>query len=393
MLEASQIGVLGLDDVKQAAGPLWSSIGERIREGSLERVKRLLAPGDVVLPAGDGYLVIYASQPGRDLAEENKRIQQELNAFYLGEEATKSVRAEARLQKLDAAQLAHLAKPAPVSAPSARPAATLAPEPAAQISAPFVCLPGWSMLNQALVIYWMMPTSGTPDRPFVGYSEDWCEDPGRCDQDYFDLDCAMLRAAQAGAEACLQRGQRCLVGTSVHASTLLTTKRRAHYLTEAHKTPPAIRPYLIARVSEIPPGTPLTRIGEWVNQIKPIASRVVLQVHESDRGLATMDETGALGVSVTLAQKQASQAGRRYYERQIAHWTAMLQHRRILLQLNNVNEPQLLKAALTHGVDALTSFTLWPPVTNPEGVRLYSRAQVMQDIARAETPQNILHLD
>ena len=87
--ESAQVKVIGFDDIKRAAGSDWAMIGDRIRANSMRFLQGCLGEDDMVIPAGDGFLVVYAQAPGRDFESETATIQDSLNGFYLGEQATK----------------------------------------------------------------------------------------------------------------------------------------------------------------------------------------------------------------------------------------------------------------------------------------------------------------
>src|SRR4029078_2535373 len=91
-IDAAQVRVIGLDEIREAAGPNWARMRERVRAGSMDILTRHAAPEDVIFPAGDGYLVILAQgRPGNN-QERCRRMREALLAFYLGEEGCVSLR-------------------------------------------------------------------------------------------------------------------------------------------------------------------------------------------------------------------------------------------------------------------------------------------------------------
>ncbi len=57
-IDAAQVRVIGLDEIRAAAGANWPRMRERVRAGSMDILSRHAAPEDVIFPAGDGFLVI-----------------------------------------------------------------------------------------------------------------------------------------------------------------------------------------------------------------------------------------------------------------------------------------------------------------------------------------------
>ena len=92
-IDAAQVRVIGLDEIREAAGHNWTRMRERVRNGSMEILSRYTGPEDVIVPAGDGFLVILGpGAPGKN-QERCNRMREALLSFYLGEEALQSLRA------------------------------------------------------------------------------------------------------------------------------------------------------------------------------------------------------------------------------------------------------------------------------------------------------------
>jgi hypothetical protein len=177
-----------------------------------------------------------------------------------------------------------------------------------------------------------------------------------------------------------------MIGYSVHASTLQYRGRRCEYLTALYKAPAELRPYLIGRIAEVEPGTPVTTIADWVHQLKPVNGRVTIELHETDRTLAGLNATGVFTVSFTLTAKQYDREGREGYRRHFARWSLALASQGLKLRLDNLLDRDLVSAAVAGNVDFITSELLMPPVDAPEGVYRLGRAQaetVLSRIARS----------
>lgn len=386
--EASQVGLIGLEAVREAAGANWARIGARIREGALARIHKHLSPNDAVVPAGDGFLILYEQRPGRDFAAERRAVQAELNQFYLGEEATQRVRVEVNRTTLDPEQLLRSVSAPPDAEPSAPAIAAQTPAPApiaaeprsAQL--PLALLPIWHVTAEALTAYWLTPLSGHGAQRQPGYSEDWLATGSSYGADFLDLDLALLREAVNDAQFSLANRRRCLIEFSVHSSTLMIARRRAEYMNQLSRAPAAVRPYLMARVAEFELGAPLSRMAECVYQLRSVSQRVTVQLHESDRARGSLDDTGAFAVAFALAQgRQFSKAGQSAYASLIGKWAQALKRRNVRLRLDNVLNLGLIET-LADGVEFVTSPTLWPIVAEPEGVRVYKQDQLLRDVLR-----------
>jgi hypothetical protein len=84
VFETAQVKVIGLGDVRNAAGA---------RMATMTFLQAALSDDDIVILCGDVFLVIYDERAGRDLEVETEALQRALNAFYLHQEAHPGLRA------------------------------------------------------------------------------------------------------------------------------------------------------------------------------------------------------------------------------------------------------------------------------------------------------------
>ncbi|HWA23433.1 MAG TPA: hypothetical protein VG735_13645 [Caulobacterales bacterium] len=372
--ESAQVKVIGLDDIKRAAGDDWAAIGNRIRANSLRFLQGCLGKDDLVIPAGDGFLVLYAQLPGRDFESETATMQDSLNGFYLGDEATKLLKADIKHTRINSRSLVHLIGNADGPESTAPPDAT---------RHEFSFVPIWGAKEEAVMGYWIAPVYRSGDGKTYGYDRAWAQSGVSSGHDYLSLDLAILGRAVQEAERSLASGRRCLLAYSVHATTLQQRSRRREYLSHLYTTPESLRPYLLGRISEIEPGTPTVTMAEWVHQLRPVTRRVTIQLHETDRAITGLDSTGAFKVSLTLSSAQHGAAVQEAYARLIPRWARALRPQKIQFRLDNVLDPTLMAVAISSGVDFLTSERFWPVETTPKGVRLYSRGQLQQALGIA----------
>jgi hypothetical protein len=332
-----------------------------------------LGPNDLVTPAGDGFLIIYAKSPGRDFVAETATIQDLLNAFYLGGEATKSVSVEVEHARIDTRGQVYLIGNADGTAPA----------PATDAGRhKFACVPVWGAKQEALAVCWIAPSYQEAEFCGYGYDSSWVQTGVNSGDDYVWLDLAIIGRAVQEAERNLASGRRCLLNYSVHATTLQRRDRREAYLEHLNSTPEGLRPFLVGRIAEIEPGTPIETIRGWVQLLQRVSKRVTIQLHESDRALTTLDSTGATSVSFTLSARQHGAAGLESYERLIPRWSSALQGQKLQFRLDNVIDAKLIAYAVSSGVDFLTSERVWPAASGPKGVSIYSRAHLSEALLR-----------
>ena len=372
-IETAQVQVVGLEDVKRRAGPLWPELSKRVRDAAAEFISRRIAADDIVIPAGDGFLVIYAETAGAE--EKSRALQSALDTFYLGEEATRGVQVSVAHQTIDSEALIRR-----LSAPSLT-VTQPAPAPAAPT---LVLLPVWSMAQEAVTGYWIAPAIANQSAPRLGYSRVWT-DTGlhREADDFLELDFQILERAVAEAQGCLRRERRCLVGYSVHATTMLNRPRRQAYLQALSAAPGDVRPYLLGRIAELEIGAPIARVAEWVHQLRAVSQRMAIQLHHSQKEVGGLQDVGIFSVAIVLPTTQKNAVDRIALERAIPLWSRVLKRDGLKLRLDNVTDPRLLFHAVEKGADFCSGETLWPMVAEAEGMRPYSRDR----FAKALLPQ------
>jgi hypothetical protein len=375
-LDTAQVKVIGLDEIRNAAGANWPQIADRVRSNSMMFLEGCLGEGDIVIPAGDGFLVVFAPNPDRDPAREAEIVRDALNGFYLGEEGLSSLRAQVEHKVVDSANVAALC--------GASPAVPAAPEDQAKPETTF--LPVWVVPQEAVTGYWLVPLDAASGKPRLGYDDVWLKTGTHEPRDFLARDLSILDHTIAEAEQCLANGQRCLVGYTVHASTLTIRSRRQTYLRALQSVPELMRPYFVARIAEIERGTPSMTIAEWVHNLRPVSLRVNLELHESERSIRGLEGCGAFSVSCVLSAAQFTPAGRARYAQLIRAWQPELKRQGLKFRMDNVMDAEMLTLAAAHGVDLLSGEAIWPSVRHPAGVKAFSRNQFSQALTKIAAP-------
>ena len=370
-IETAQIQIIGLEAVKQRAGALWPELSARVRETSADFIDQRIGEHDFVIPAGDGFVVVYAEPDGA--FEKCLALQGELNAFYLGDEATKDLSANVMHVPLDAHGLIE-ALSLPAVAHDLDAAGSLA-------ETPLAILPVWNAPKQAITGYWITPEQGLRAVARFGYDPSWTETGWhREDKDFLELDLRILARARSEAAACLHGGRRCIIGYSVHSTTMVNRARRRVFLTALAETPAEIRSLLLGRVAEVQSGTPMAAIAEWAHQLRAVSPRMAIQIHHGQRDVTGMQELGISSVACVLPATPPSPAEAEALQRCIVVWSRDLKKQGLKMRLDNLEDPRLLGLALDAHVDFCTSPRLWPAVPAPEGMRPYSRDQYLMSL-------------
>lgn len=363
-IEAAQVKVIGLDEIREAAGPRWPRMRERVRSGSLSILSQHTGPADVVIPAGDGFLVILADGPPGQTQRRCQEMRDALVAFYLGEEALQSLRAEVTGRSLSADGLTDLIASS-MSGAAAAEAQQQQPQRvvAKSVGAEMALVRVYATHEKRVGAMLCAPMLGHGRARRIGYNPDFILD-GRHAQsgDFLELDIALLDEALARVETARAAGQPCAVGLYVHATTMQIRKSREAYLSWLDDIHPDLRRHFFVVIAEIEKGTPLISISEWSASLRPYSSRVWLDFHYADHAIASISGAGAWAAGFHLPVFAAAQQGpraQRMYD-QLRFWSRSLRGQNMRVFVNGFVDQAFLAEAGRMGVDFATSDVLWP---------------------------------
>lgn len=354
-IEAAQVKIIGLDEIREAAGDRWPRMRDRVRSGSLSILQQHMTADDVAIPAGDGFLVILAESVPGSTQQRCQAMRDALLKFYLGEEALSSLRPEVKNRSLSADGLSDLlASSFPAS--GARVVARALDDEIAEIK---IYLAHEHNTGPRLIA----PVVYMRGEHRVAYNQDFILD-GRhhTRRDYLELDIAVLDAALVRAKLSQASGQGLNIAVSVHASTLQTRRSRETYLGWLGEIDPVTRRSFLIAVAEIEKGTPMISMAEWCSNLRSSVSRVWLDFHYTDHAITSIGGTGAAGAGFHLPIYPGAQKDPRAERMrdQIRFWRKTLHSQNMRLIVNGFREERFVKDAASMGVDFLTSDTLWP---------------------------------
>lgn len=354
-IDAAQVRVIGLDAIREAAGPRWPRMRERVCSGSLDILSRHVSPADVIIPAGDGFLVVLAEgRPGHN-QERCRKMQDALLEFYLGEEALATLRPEVTSRSLSADGFADLMT-AGMHAP---PAPLLV---AKTTGGEIVQVRTFSMRERQVVGHWFYPVRHERGTRRLAYNGDFILDGSHRGQDYLELDIALLDQALSELASSADSGQEAAVGFTVHATTMQTRRSRQAYMAALSAAPEVLRRRAIVTIAEIEKGTPLISIADWCCGLRALVSRVCLDFHYADHAITNIGGVGAWAAGFHLPIYSGAQKGPRAARTldQLQFWSKTVHAQGMRLAVNGFQEPHFLNEAKAVGVDIATSDVLWP---------------------------------
>jgi len=354
-IEAAQVKLIGLDEIRDAAGPRWPRMRERVRSGSMAILAQHTGTGDVVIPAGDGFLVMLAEgRPGEAQAR-CQQMRDALLSFYLGEDALSALRPEVKKHALTADGLTDLI---------ASSMQEDAPRIVAKAHGDEIALAPVLVTHDhkaGAILAAPIKRAGGTRR--ICHNPDFILD-GRhhTHQDFLELDIALLDTALTRATQCRESGNSSAIGVCVHASTMQARRSREAYLNWLTGIDPTLRRMLFISISEIERGTPLISIAEWCSSLRAHLSHVWLDFHYTDHAISSIGGAGAWAAGFHLPGFAAAQRDRRAerLREQLSFWAKSVHGQGMRLVVHGYQDADFLNEAAAHGVDLLTSDKHWP---------------------------------
>jgi hypothetical protein len=349
MIETAAVRLIGLQQIEAAAGANWPNIRERVFSGSLHIIEERLGERDLVIPCGEGFLLVFADAEPAEIQAASDQLRETLTKFYLGDEGLKALQASVRPQAipLDQVQLS-------LDRGSAQPKPQR-PVPSQSASQSVETVPIWSLRTHSCCAELCAAVIRGAHSPYVGYDPDFLLRGSHDDTDFLDTDLAILDHALAGED--LRRdGTSRPLGIQVHASTMQNRRAREKYFSWLPAEEERRTAISFISVAEIAVGTPMMSIVEWTRMLRQHFSRVVLDFHYSDHAIGTIRDAGAWMVSTHLPVHGAAQKVR-FAGPTLGHlqfWTKSMHDRGMRLIVHGFQEPAFADRAAELGVDLAT---------------------------------------
>ena len=353
LVETAQVKLLGLDDVRAAAGPRWPRMREHVREGSLKIIAQRIDRDDAVIPCGDGFLVVFANASPEQSQARCAEIREALLAFYLGEQALTPVRADVERETVSARHLAALVA-------EDRPRPHVAQQRNDLKLGRF--WPLWSARHHAVAAYICAPSIVGADGLRFGYSPGFLELGAHAERDHLDVDLCLLEQACAASET-----SEAPIGVTVHETTMRARKSRAIYLQHLTANASPAQRRMFITIAEIEPGSPLLSLTEWTRTLKRFFPRVALDLHHSDRALSGLSSTGAWGAGFHLPPvlSAASSKQLRTQLQELDAWCRTLRRQGLMPIINGFPSAAFLDLASYSDWSFASGERLWPSQSSP----------------------------
>ena len=253
-IDVGQFKLVGLKEIREEAGDAWARIKVRVFTAAGQLIERELTPKDVVLQAGDGFLIVLAD-PALIVTDRLDEIAERLREFFLGSPETQAMKVQTGTVKLAADALTALGEtqaPAASAAPARAerepgripPASAAKPEDQSDGALSVWFRPVWDGREQQIM--------GNASRPKVWVGGRALDGRRVAETRMAPVDQAALdHLAQTSGFEALMRSIRAKkptqISLSIHAETWASREDRAQILSRFEDLPETARSAFLVR--------------------------------------------------------------------------------------------------------------------------------------------------
>jgi len=346
--EAAQMQLINLPEIIAGAGPHWPTVKEKLRTGSVSFLKACLDEGDAVVPAGDGFLIIFGAGEPDVLKQRAEELRGLLLEFYLSQEGLRKLGISLQHKRISAHELRALLSPPaqPTRAPTAH---TL------------VFAPIWSPGAAMIASYACMPVYEARDGQRCGYDKGFADNAECAHRDYCELDISALDMVEQAFERYSPEQAMPAIGLSVHSTTLQHRALRQIYFDRLGRFAPWGVKHVFLKIAEIEPGAPMINLADWVGMLRARVRNVLLEFHFSEQNPPSLTQIGAWGAGfqAPLAANREG-ADTTPVARHFKRWGEAIQRQRARFFVDNLRRPGLIGLAAEAGAHFVTSDPYWP---------------------------------
>lgn len=258
-VDVSRYQFVNMDPVRDAAGPLWPELRERVFVATRSIIERRIAEDDLIIPCATGFLVVFKALSGDPAAQLTARIRAEMERFFLGQGDLAGIGVDSTSERLSIEEFrAALALAEPeADTQTAGPKGPGQPEPIKLADLAFHA--AWDAKREAVASYFVRPRT-TIERD-GGWRPDLGAQLARPD-DRLAFDLRVLAQAAQALDGVLAQGARCGLITPAGFTSLSQPRTRSAYVTALAALPREKRQLIWTCIEGAPAEAPEASLGE-----------------------------------------------------------------------------------------------------------------------------------
>lgn len=363
-LDVTQLQIIDIEEVREAYGEKWPGVRRRVFETSIDFLAKRITPEDLLIPCGNGFIVVFGSIEGVSAEIAGLQLARALNNFFVGEQGLERLRFRCKHQTLEIAGIANLVRALSVVDPAEPIHGTFAAEDAKEVR--FKFQPLWDAKHEVISVY-RTRAFDAKGRPLDDAEQDW---PGASGRGNLARDLASILTGVSALERLLRRGDRAIIAMSLHASTLADARQLSEVLQALEAIDYPMRRYLMIVLGDVVHGFPRYHLDEHVRLLSQKIERVAIEPSFDEPDIESIAASRAWGFGYAAprlhhplpANSLASIAARiqRDAKRAARHG------KRLIIGCDR--EPDLAPHCRSAGADYIGCGSRWPVLDFPRGV-------------------------
>ena len=365
--DIAQFQFLELDEIEGAYGGRWAEQQKRVKEVAHTFIKRRLGEGDILVPGADGFLIIYAEHDEELARRHAEEVKADLNAFYLGEGATRPP-AEVSVSH-SRLTIQELIKSIGEAEYSTAPENVESDDPLAGIEWKFQ--PVWDTRREAIFKYYIAPVLREAGQRVPGYQ---FEMDLQREYDYLAIDERSLEQSEIALRKMMDDGKQSLLGTTIHHSSLLKLSDRNRLFNVIDQFRLDLLRYRVVQIAAIPPGFPRMYLEDIYNPLKQRLPNITMSVAWNEPDLRSVVRLAPAGIGFTLSPSAMGENGAvtpRELFMKVKQAADMARAANIRFYFDGCPSRELVRMLRQAGIHTVSSPTVWPMVDSPSGAILW----------------------
>lgn len=362
-LDIAQFQFVGFEEIAQAYGEKWHTQQERVKDIAHAFIRRRLGERDILVRGADGFLIVYADGDTEQARSHAVSVKTDLNAFYLGEGATKPpVEVAVSHQRLPVQDLIQSLSGMSFSTADDQDASADLLE---EIEWKFQ--PVWHAQREAVFNYYVAPVLKKTGSRVPGYQFDMDLDR---EFDFLRINEIGLQQSETAIRKLAQTGERSMLGASIHSSSLLKLAGRNRLFSVIDRFGKDLLRYRVVQISATPPGFPRMYLEEIYNGLKQRVPNIAISLawNETDIRSVLKLKPAAVGFTVSpWALTAHSTISHNDLFGKVRQAAEMARSAKIPFYFDGEAGPDLVRRTREAGVDMISSPLVWPLVGAPVG--------------------------
>jgi hypothetical protein len=367
-LDVTQLQIINIGEIRSAFGEKWSEARARVYETSVGFLKRRIAADDLLIPCGNGFIVIFGSLEGAGAEVAGLQLTRALNSFFLGQDGLKQFRFSCRNQTLEIDGIDNLVQALSLADDFEMIEGTLADESSDEIL--FRYQPVWDAKREVIAAY-LTTACNADGAPLEAEDPEYHLTLPR--QGLSELDLAMIDAGTHALERSLRAGTPSLLGLTVHSAALADKVQRAEILARLGRIDKTLQKYLFVRLVDIVPGFPRFQLEEQLRLLGQKIERVCVELHYYEPDLDGVRDAGVWACSYKLPRMlhPTAQDTAHAITTKLERDARRVQKSGKRLIVDVPEPPLLVNWCRAAGVDYVSSLPVWPVVDAPQGIQRF----------------------